>query len=135
MGKLKLKDLYFGCKNFDSNTHSFEIQNIFGSMRVLHSIATYKVHGYTPLKENLTKEEYKESLLSFLFGDLKHHVEWEMLISSVLTRDGVVKTDIYSMYVMPNQDYLLGLVEKVSVSSCKKWLRDYNERRYGKRRI
>lgn len=132
---MKINDLYFGCKNYNFNTRSFEIQNIFGSMRVLHSIAMYKVHGYTPFKENPTKEEYKESLLGFLFGDLKYHVEWEMLISSVFARDGVVKTDIYSMYVVPNQDYLLRLVEKVSVSSCKKWLRDYNERRYGKRRI
>lgn len=131
---MKITDLYFGCKLYKFSDKRLGTYNLFGNSRVLYSIATYKVHGYTPWNENLTPEEYKDSLFKFLFGDLWGHVEYEFMVAPMF--DGELqKVDLFTMYAEPNKDYLLKLVESVSVDSCKEWLRDYNERRYGKRRI
>jgi len=39
-------------------------------------------------------------------------------------QDRWFKTDIYNMYVIPNREYLMNLLGKVSKKSAAQWLKD-----------
>lgn len=133
---MKITELYFSCKCYDFPSNKLKTYNIFGYDRVLYAIATYKLKGYTPLKKNLTAREYRDSLFKFIFGDFWGRAEWEFCVCPVSSDSTQIqKVDVFEMYLEPNNGFLLSLVDQVSVSSCREWLRDYNERRYGKRRI
>ena len=61
--------------------------------------------------------------LGFCFGDLRGHVEYEMQVGGVF-QDKTSKLSLWDMYVVPNADLLMSMVNSVSVESCKEWLKE-----------
>lgn len=120
---IKLDDLYFGIKRDDFNTKEMNTENLFKSLRVLSSIAIWKT----------LPEERKAEMdaLSFCFGDTRARVEYEFQIGS-LWKDKAEKRDVYWLFVEPNRDYLLSLIDKVDVKDCKRFLKWWRNMRSGK---
>jgi hypothetical protein len=122
MRKNPIDELYFGVVTIDFNSKRLKTQNLFASWRVRHAIAVYVAD----------KEKIKASLpnllpLHFCFGDTQGRCEYETLFyaqeypNTVASK--VIKTDVYEMYVKPNADYLMSLVDSISEKDAKKWLK------------
>ena len=119
---MELTDLYFGCMNFDFNQKKMVKHNLFGSMRVLRSIAIYKTRQDELVNDEWYRGEFDP--LHFCFGDLWGHVEYEMMVGGMF-EDKLEKMSLWDMYVVPNGDLLMDMVNKVSVESCEKWLEEH----------
>ena len=117
---IKLEDAYFGIMRPNFNHKGkLEPENLFGSMRVLHSVALWKTDP-TIIK--------KHNLISWCFGDTRWRCEYEWLVfpwANASDDSEGWKVDVYSMYVEPNKQILEKIVDSISVSSCRKWLRDH----------
>lgn len=120
MKTLNLNDLYFGYKQFDPNTGKLCTHNLFGSIRVLTSVALYRTKG-----DKLQLDDP----FSFIFGDARSRCQYEFVISPWVGLGEEQKVDIFSMYVEPNKKYLMSLVDQVSISSCRKFLAEERKRR------
>ena len=118
---MDIKDLYFGCLNYDFNTKKMEPFNLFRSLRVLRSIAIYRTR-----KDELEKDTWLGEFdpLRFCFGDLWGHVEYEMAVGGLFD-DEPEKLSLWDLYVKPNAEYLMSLVDSVSVESCERWLEEH----------
>ena len=121
--KTKIEDLYFGICEIDQNSNRLVQRNLFDNLRVKRSIAIY--HKMTP-------EERKKLInnpIHFCFGDTNGRVEYEMRIAPEVFKEGMLvkeseKTDIYKMYVLPNSEYLMSLVDSIDEKTAKKWLKE-----------
>lgn len=120
MRKRNLEKLYFGVKRY--HLDKFETANAFGSVRVLTSIATWVLMKPEIRRHYLSQPEADP--LYFCFGDLSRRVEWEMGVLPVLKGDAQ-KTDVYELYIEPNRDHLLSLVDSVSKTSARRVLAKY----------
>ena len=116
---IKLEDAYFGIMVPSSNNKEEILlpENLFNSSRVLRAVATWK----TKSKEATDGHDQ----LAWCFGDTRGRCEYEWIVSSWPKKEGKTKVDVYRMYVEPNRELLLGIVDNISVSSCKKWLREH----------
>ena len=134
MKKVNLNDLYFGVKLFplcynsreELKTRGLQTYNLFDFSRVKWSVAKYVT----------MKEKERQALLSsplgFCFGDVAHRVEYEHLVSPIVhPEDASLKVDTWSLYVEPNKDLLMKMVDSVSVSSATKYLREERKRLKG----
>ena len=121
---MKLSDAYFGIRRYDFNTGELEIRNLFGSYRVLDSIAIYKTR-----KEVRETHKDLDSIISFCFGDVRGHVEYEYEIKQIFTDKETEKIDTYRLYVEPNKELLYKIVKSISVTSCREYLREMHRRR------
>lgn len=118
IGKTKLEDLYFGAKRYNPNSKKFEAFNVFDSLRVRWSVACYVAN----------KKEIISEPLIYCFGDLWSRCEYEMVMSDWPNQETVEKHDVWDMYIIPNKDYLMSLVNSVPASSAKKFLAEYRKR-------
>lgn len=116
---VKTNNLYFGVKYRDSLNKQFQTINLFDIPRVKEDIASYIKHkekgDYSPL-----------SPLYHCFGSVQGRCEWEWVVDDIGTRDmnqTAEKVDIYSMYVEPNAEYLLELVNSLTYKDIKDWIR------------
>lgn len=136
--KVKLDDLYFGVKlfplSFDSQEGSKNLTtyNLFDFGRVKWSVARWAT-----MNEKERKEIFSDAL-KFCFGDVWSRCEYEFVVSpwgGLGENDKVVdvgtKVDTYQMYVEPNADLLMKMVNSVSVNSAKKYLAEERKRRKG----
>ena len=117
---MKISDLYFGIQRMDFNTNSLVIENLFQSLRVQHSIATWAT-----LPEKI-KCQY--DVIHFCFGDTQGRVEYEFLARPMIVKipenpANWHKVDTYKMYVEPNANYLRSLVEQIDEKEGKRWLK------------
>ena len=131
---MKLNDLYFGIKlrpmswSNKEDRRRLETYNLFDFSRIKESIAIYRTMDEARKKE-LT------SPLHFCFGDVWSRCEFEFIVcpwpyGEGDTIDGCgVKVDTYSLYVEPNADYLMSLVESVDENDCKKYLSELRKQR------
>lgn len=112
---LDLEKAYFGIRVWDSNKKEFVDSNLFGSCRVLDSIAVWKLRKHV-------REKYiaPDDVISWCFGDVRGRVQYEMEIGGPFS-DETVKTDIYSMYVLPNKKLLYDMLLNITIASCKRW--------------
>ena len=126
--KLNINNLYFGIKLFSLSYSSkqerkLEAYNLFDFSRVKWSVARYVT---------MTKEEREVMLLDpirFCFGDVWGRCEYEYLIRPMVGDDeDEIKTDVFQMYVEPNAEYLMGLVNRVTKTSAKDYLREERKR-------
>ncbi len=116
-----IEDLYFGCVNYDFNHSKIEKFNLFNSTRVLHSIAIYKIR-----QQELEEQEWlggKFDPLRFCFGDLDGHVEYEMQVGGAF-ENKTEKLSLWDMYVVPNANLLMAMVNNVSIESCERWIEE-----------
>lgn len=131
---LDIEDLYFGITLHDFNSRSFRHANLFGSVRVLSSVASYVL--MSPERRKQLELSDPTRLLSYLFGDTRGRVQYEFVCSDFPPSDDPEsrteeKLDTYFLYVLPNADYLLDLVSRVSKASARRWDKEYG---YGARR-
>lgn len=114
-----MKDLekaYFGVMMRKMNGTGMEVHNLFNSCRVLDSIALYRTNEYV-------NRQFKtvDDVVSFCFGDTRGRAEYEMLVGSIFSGETVDKTDVYTMYVLPNKQLLYDMVQNFTIASCKRW--------------
>lgn len=123
--KIKLTDLYFGYKNYamsytSEKERGIETRNLFGSTRVLRSVAMWVVMP--------EEEKKKRDALSWCFADVRGRAEYEFVMSPWCGVGEPQKIDIWTMYVEPNRELLLDLISKVTISSAKAYLREERKR-------
>lgn len=116
-----LEKAYFGVMRHDFNSDKFVPHNLFGSVRVLWSIAKFRTDKWIV---NEYKDKPLEDKIRFCFGDTWGRCEWEFGISSLFNEE-VNKTDVYTMYVLPNKKLLYNMVMNFSIASCKRVLKKY----------
>lgn len=122
---MKIRDLYFPIQRYDVNSDSVQPANLFNSIRVLDSVALWKTKP--AIRERVS------SPLFFLFGDTASRFEWELGVAPdgslhAPFTDNTTKTDIYNLYVVPNESVLLSMVDEVSVRSARLWEREHGRR-------
>lgn len=122
----KLTDLEFYVMLWRDGEH--RPFNVFSSTRILHNVATYRIGKF--------REHYKdepERWFNWCFGDTWGRYEWEVGFGDpFLNNDGSwdgEKTDVYTLFLEPNKNLLKKMIDNVSVTSCKTWLREYRKAR------
>lgn len=90
--------------------------NIFDHLGVRRAIAIYKTR----------KEPYitMDPALWF-FGDFWGRCEYEMIVADFPDDSHPRKTDIYQMFIVPNSKLLIDMIDKVTVKSCREWLKEH----------
>lgn len=131
---MKLDELYFGIK-----LHSMSYSN----RAERSTLKTYNLFDFSRIKESIAiyrtmSEERKKTLtnpLHFCFGDVWSRCEFEFIVcpwpfgDDERVVESGVKVDTYEMYVEPNKDYLMSLVESVDEKDCKKYLSELRKQR------
>lgn len=129
-----INDLYFGVRLLSisySNDERKKLKtyNLFDFSRVKKSVAMWVAKGPEFQKEH--------DFLRWCFGDVWSRTEYEMIIcpwpyrDSDTIEDAGQKVDTFTLYCEPNEGLLRKMVDDVSVSSAKKYLRE-ERRRYGR---
>ena len=136
---MDINDLYFCAKRWDFNKNKIVDYNIFNSLRVMRSVALYV--KATKTKKPSARDLYIRSTVDpimFCFLDLRGRFEYEMdidengnLYKPFSNNDNTRKTDIFTLYVEPNASKLMDIVNQVSLTSARKWLRE-ERKRYGR---
>ena len=131
--KISINDLYFGVVTHQMSystkegRNELKVYNLFDSTRVKFSVARYVTMSE---KERM---QLMSDPLHFCFGDTWGRTEWEFIVCPWPYKEDekVVdcgrKVDVFSMYVEPNSNLLMDMVNRVSVSSAKKWLAEYRK--------
>lgn len=138
MKKTKIDDLYFGIKLYPMS---------YGDKAEKRKLATYNLFSFGRVKWSVARyitmpEKEKKALMSdplvFCFGDVWSRCEYEFMVcpwGGLNENDKVVdvgmKVDTFEMYVKPNADLLMEMVNSVSVSSAKKYLSEERKRLKG----
>lgn len=138
----KLTDLEFYVCIWDWNDKKYRPFNLFESSHVLRSVALYRTGQYEKFLEYERRREketgwsvYKNELerwASWCFSDTRGRVQWEFGFGDpFLKSDGSwegSKTDVYTIFILPNAKLLKQMVDEVSVASCKRYIREENKR-------
>ena len=135
--KINIYDLYFGVVLVPMSYSSYENRcrlepyNLFHLSHVMYSVALWVVMK----PEEKAKRKTDRDKLMWLFGDVWARAEYEFIVSPWPYEDGDKvgevgrKVDIFSMYVEPNADILLDMVDRVSVTSARRYLREWRKNR------
>lgn len=131
--KMKLDDLYFGIVlhplsyGYEDEKDRLVTYNLFGTARIKWAVARYIT----------MKDEERKKIndpLSFCFSDVWGRTEYEFIMCPWPYGDGDKveavgkKVDIYTMYVEPNAELLMDIVNRVTISSAKKYISDERKR-------
>ena len=131
--KININDLYFGVKLMPLS---------YGSQEERISLKTYNLFDLSKIKWSVAmwvtmdkkKREEITSPLHFLFGDVWSRTEYEFIVCPWPYGDGEgvsengQKVDTFMMYVEPNAELLMDMVNSVSVSSAKKYMTEWRKR-------
>ena len=133
--KLNINKAFFGIQlfslSYSSNTkRELKTYNLFDFSRIKFSVASY----ITASGE--FKKQYIRDPLHYCFGDVHHRCEFEFWIArwggttgEEKLKDEAEKIDIYDLYVVPNADLLMDIVNRISISSAKKYLSEERKRK------
>lgn len=133
--KISIDSLYFGVMLYPMSWSSIEERNtlkqynLFDSSRVKRSVAMWVLMS--------PEEKRKKDFLRWCFFDVWGRAEYEFVVcpwpyTDKDTIDSVgVKVDTWTMYVEPNKDYLRELVDKVTKSSARAYLREQRKEHRG----
>lgn len=122
--KIAIGDLYFGVKipkiSFMSDTErsALETYNLFEFSRVKTAVAMWVLSD--------SKFRMEHDFSKWCFSSVWSRCEHEWLVARWPDNesDTLQKVDIYGMYVEPNKNLLKYMVEMVSKSSAKRYLRE-----------
>lgn len=131
---MKITDLRYNVKIWDSNKAELRTMNIFNSYRVIKSLAIYIKRSDPKSNDSYFKDQYKtvDDVIHFIFGDTQGRCEWEYVVSEWAGKEGRQKVDVYEMYVEPNKYLLYNMIKEVSYNSAVMWLRE-DRKRYGRK--
>lgn len=114
---MKITDLDFGYMQFDHNTGELTRHNIFSNVSVMRRIAQWVTMPSSCHKAVLDP-------ISFCFLDYWSRCQYEFVIKPWEGEGEEQKVDIWTMYIVPNKDILLDMINKVSTNSARKWLKE-----------
>ena len=100
-----------------------KVINIFDSYRVCRSVCLYRLGEF-----NKWYPDKPERWFFWCFGDMWSRYEWEVgfgepFLNSDGSWDGE-KVDVYSLFLEPNKKLLKKMIDRVSLNSCREWLRE-----------
>lgn len=128
----KLKDLEYNVCRW--NHGKIETFNVFQHSGVLLSAAKYRLGEFDKFQKEWHKGEdrdYWHDLAMWLFGDLWSRYEYEFGFGDAFKKDDGSwegeKTDIYTVFCEPNIKLLKSMIDEVSLTSCKEYVREYNK--------
>ena len=135
----KLKDLQYNVCRWENG--KIETFNVFQHSGVLLSAAKYRLGEFDKHREEwveYNKErgvkpycDYWHDLAMWLFGDFWSRYEYEFGFGDAFKKDDGSwegeKTDIYTVFCEPNIRLLKAMIDEVSVSSCKQYIREWNK--------
>ena len=125
----RLNDLEFYVQTWDSFKKRRKTVNIFGSSRIKWSVATYKA-GWA---KDLEKKEKDFDWLFYCFGDTWSRIQWEFGFGEPFKNDDGSwdgeKTDVYSVFIVPNRKLLRKMIDEVSLNSCQAYIREERKKR------
>ena len=123
---IKLDDLYFGVKELDFNIGKLVTRNLFDIVGIKWSVSNHIVNKQV---FNSLEDAAFDS-----FHGVWSKTEYQFMVCpwGGLKDDDKVcevgqKVDIYTMYVLPNMEYLLDLVNQVDVEDAKAYLREWKK--------
>lgn len=119
---MNLNKAYFGVTTLENN--KLRTWNLFDNLRVKWSVARYVAMSKEERK-NLVSEPYR-----FCFGDVWGRCEYECVLLPwpSMNEKKALKVDVFQLYVEPNKDYLMEIVDSISVTSAKQYLREERNR-------
>lgn len=117
----KIDDLYFGIKYWEFNSKKLVETNLFKCGRIKWNLAKY----ITIKNDEKKSKMYKiDDPLLFIFGDVWSRCEWEFLVGGLFNEENVEKQSVYDMYVKPNRDILLSMVDEITLRDAKRYLKE-----------
>lgn len=114
--------------------------NLFNNTRVKRSVALFvtakKSKKKTKNQEYINERcENLDNIISWCFVDYLCRAQYEFKVKDGKIVGGVFdnrvdgeKSDVYTMFVLPNAEKLLELIEQVTYSSARRWLAEDNKR-------
>lgn len=132
--KMRLDDLYFGVVlsplsySSQKERNKLKVYNLFDFANVKYSVALWVL---MKPEDKAAKESLRDQLL-WCFGDVWSRSEFEFVVcpwGGLNIDDKVVdvgvKKDTFSMYVEPNGELLMDLVNRVTRASARKFVREW----------
>lgn len=126
--KTNFNDLYFGVTTYDPFKKELRTWNLFDHYGIKRAVANWV------LMSDDRKAEIENPLM-YLFGDVWSRTEFECIIcpwpfhEEDTIEDSGTKVDVFTLYVQPNTDLLLDIVDNVSAKSAREWRTADNKRR------
>lgn len=111
---MKIDDLYFGVRYYDSNSKEMITANVFDLGRTRYWLAKWILYP----------KRYSMPLFQFVFADFRGKCEYEWLVSGLSGSENI-KTDVYTEYLEPNEERLMEMMGKVSANSCRNYLKKW----------
>lgn len=134
--RMNINDLYFGvvlCQMSYSSPEersNLKVYNLFDFARVKYSVALW----VTMKPEEKARRESLHDQLMWCFGDTWSRSEYEFVVcpwGGSDENDKVfevgTKKDTFSMYVEPNGELLMDLVNRVTKTSAKEYIREWRK--------
>lgn len=130
--EMAIDDLYFGIKLYPlsytkGQRQELQTYNLFGFSRVRYAVAAWVI---MPEEEKARKKDLHDQLM-WCFGDVWCRAEYEFIVNPWPggEDDESIKADTFTIYVEPNGELLMDLVNRVSASSARAYIRAHNEHR------
>ena len=130
--KISIESLYFGIKLYPMSytkgqRQELKTYNLFDFSRVKYAVAAWVI---MPEEEKARKKNLHDQLM-WCFSSVWSRTEYEFIVSPWPgnENDSSIKIDTFAMYVEPNGELLMDLVNRVSASSAKAYIRAHNEHR------
>lgn len=130
--KININDLYFGIRM---------PQMSYSSSREKNTLKTYNLFDFSRVKFSVARwrtmnDEDKKLItnpLGFCFGDTWGRTEFEWVVNTWPYKDDEKvengeKVDVFQMYVEPNADLLMNMVNHVTTTSAKKYIAEERKR-------
>lgn len=134
----RLDDLVFMVPNYGTEKEAhpgLSFYNVFRLVKVRDAIAIYKYSkAYQNYVESLKREGHKEDWAFWVFSSTRGRVQYELSIGAPFD-DAGEKTDIYTLFIKPNEALLKSMVDSVSRASCKEAWEEYKRRLAERRRL
>lgn len=116
---MKITDLSFKYKQFDDHGELIE-RELFYNLRIMRSIALYIKFD----KKYRDGGEIEDPLF-YCFNDCWAKCEYEVVLSPWVGEGEPTKQSVYDLYIKPNKELFMGMVNSVSKNSAIKYLREH----------
>lgn len=119
----RIQDLYFGVMLPVWNGKPvLEPGNLFDCTCIRYWAAKYRL-----------RHEYGESRLttnpvSYIFGDIWGRAEYGWIVADLTESTSDMKVGLYEVYVEPNKELLLNMINECSENSAREYIREYNSK-------
>lgn len=115
---MKIDELYFGVMMLDPNHNSTPLnRNLFDLGGIRRDIAKWLT------MDSVVRQDFNVDPLAFCFSGVRARTEYEMYLAPIYQHERGYKIDLFNLYVLPNQEYLLSLLRPLTKEDGQKWLK------------